>query len=204
MRIAPQIRTSLTPVDGWVKFNCPRCQRELWKTPYEAKKKTHYCSKECKNETPLIRLMKGVMKHQGSEPTECWLFSKNINKDGYGHIKMNKKTIRANRASWILHHGDIPPGMLVLHKCIATPNCVNPDHLYLGDAMRNVQDCIEQGRKVVIRGEQHRFHILTEEQVREIRPLKGVTPSAELALKYQCSRSAIHGIWYGYNWKHVK
>lgn len=204
MRTTPQIRTSLTPVDGWVKFNCPRCQRELWKTPYEAKKKTHYCSKECKNETPLIRLLKHCRKHQGTEPTECWLYERHMNEDGYGQIKVDGKTTRANRTSWVLHRGDIPPGMLVLHKCIGTRACVNPDHLYLGDQLQNVKDCMDQGRKVTRRGDDNPISILTEAQVREIKPLKGVIPSVELAVKYKCSRSAIHNIWYGHNWKHVK
>lgn len=205
MRTAPQIRTSLTPVDGWVKFNCPRCQRELWKTPYEAKsKKQHYCSKLCKNETPLIRLMKGVVKHQGTEPTECWLFNKMLNKDGYGHIKMNGNNERANRASWTLLNGAIPEGLLVLHKCIGTRSCINPDHLYLGTFMDNNRDTIEQGRKVTLRGDDNPCSILTEEEVREIKPLKGVVASSVLSMKYGCSRSAIHNIWYGHNWKHVK
>lgn len=119
-------------------------------------------------------------------------------------MKMNGEHVRANRASWILHKGEIPDGVMVLHKCIGTPQCVNPDHLYLGDALQNARDCIDQGRKVTLRGDDNPISILTEAQVREIKPLKGITPSSELAVKYKCSRSAIHNIWYGHNWKHVK
>lgn len=204
MRTAPQIRTSLVPVDGWVKFNCARCKRELWKTPYEAKKKIHYCSKECRNETPEIRLMKSFVRRDGSDPTQCWIWTKKVNHSGYGMLKANKKTVMAHRLSWEMHRGPIPEGMLALHKCIGTPSCINPDHLYLGDQKQNIDDCIRQGRKVVLRGEDHASSVLTEDAVREIRPLKGIVSSEELAIRFGCSKSAIHGVWYGQNWKHVK
>lgn len=204
MGIAKELRTRIEPVNGWVKLQCHRCQRDIWKMPSDANKKKHFCSKLCRNETPLIRLMKWVNKYQGTEPTECWLYDRMLNEDGYGHIKMNGKTERANRASWMVFNGPIPDGLLVLHKCIGTPNCINPDHLYLGDQKQNIDDCIRQGRKVVLRGEDHASSVLTEDAVREIRPLKGVVSSEELAIKYGCSKSAIHGVWYGQNWKHVK
>lgn len=204
MRTAPQIRTSLVPVDGWVKFNCPRCNKELWKTPYEAKKKVHYCSKLCRNETPEIRLMKGIVKRDGSEPTQCWMFEHLLSDSGYGRLKVGGKMIHAHRLSWEIHRGPIPEGMLVLHKCIATRPCVNPDHLYIGSQQDNIDDVYRQGRQNPVRGEKAPWAVLTEAQVLEIKPLKGVIPSKELADKYKCSRSAIHHIWYGYNWKHVK
>jgi len=56
------------------------------------------------------------------------------------------RNIRAHRASWILHCGPIPEGKWVLHCCPGRhiPFCVNPDHLYLGDAADNARDTSDQ------------------------------------------------------------
>lgn len=51
----------------------------------------------------------------------------------------------AHRASWVIHNGDIPDGLFVLHHC-DNPKCVNPSHLYLGTAADNSNDRVKRGR----------------------------------------------------------
>ena len=55
---------------------------------------------------------------------------------------------RAHRYSWVIHKGAIPKGQWVLHNCPGgdNPACVNPAHLYLGNAGVNNADTINKGR----------------------------------------------------------
>lgn len=91
----------------------------------------------------------------------CWEYSAAVTHNGYGRIKHNGKTIRAHRASWLVHFGPIPDGLNVLHKC-DNPPCINPDHLFLGTTQENMDDKVAKGRTV--------SH-LTKEDVLEVRNL---------------------------------
>lgn len=196
-RSTPPTR-SLTEKPGWIKLKCLRCKVFFWSVPSQAEH-TDFCSKACRNEPPLVRLMKGVKKRG-----ECWLFRKGENKDGYGHIKIEGETLRANRASWMLHKGSIPEGMQVLHKCIGTPQCVNPEHLYLGTVKENTADRMNQGRHKVPMGEDHSAAVLTEEKVLAIKALNGLKTTSEVAEQFGVHKSTIYHIWSGNNWKHLK
>lgn len=51
----------------------------------------------------------------------------------------------AHRISYVLNCGDIPEGMFVLHRC-DIPQCIKPEHLFLGTAKDNSQDMSRKGR----------------------------------------------------------
>lgn len=55
------------------------------------------------------------------------------------------KLITVNRASWEYHHGKIPKGVFVCHKC-DNPKCFRVDHLFLGTPSDNMQDMIWKKR----------------------------------------------------------
>ena len=78
--------------------------------------------------------------------TGCWLWMGAINDTGYGKLPVGDRVvISTHRASWLAHRGEIPKGLLVLHKCDTRP-CINPDHLFLGDHAANARDMANKKR----------------------------------------------------------
>jgi hypothetical protein len=106
----------------------------------------------------------------------CWLWTGPYFKDrgGYGAFfnydpnakGSKKKTYRAHRASWHLHHGPIARDQYVCHRC-DTPACVNPAHLFLGSQAVNMADAKAKGRNA--RGAKIPRSKLTPDDVRAIR-----------------------------------
>jgi hypothetical protein len=92
--------------------------------------------------TPVERFWKRVTKMSDG----CWLFSGADNGKGYVRFWANG-AIYAHQFSYQLHHGPIPPGMLVLHRCDVR-NCVRPEHLFVGTYQDNYDDMIAKGRQV--------------------------------------------------------
>lgn len=92
---------------------------------------------------------KRVTKTEG-----CWEWhtGKGVKPKAYGNITLyggpyeGLKCVSAHRASWIIHYGDIPDGVVVRHDC-DNPSCVNPRHLRLGTQSQNIQDAVDRGRK---------------------------------------------------------
>jgi len=73
------------------------------------------------------------------ERTEaCWLWTGSKNRAGYGTFRVGRTQAGAHRWAWQWVHGAIPKGMQIHHQC-RTPSCVNPAHLTLATARRNLQ-----------------------------------------------------------------
>lgn len=82
----------------------------------------------------------------------CWLWLAAVDKDGYGTFRLNGRKQRANRASYILFVGPIPDQKIVCHFC-DNPQCVNPDHLWIGSHADNIRDRDDKNR--TSKGERH-------------------------------------------------
>jgi hypothetical protein len=87
------------------------------------------------------RFIEKISKSDG-----CWSWTgKKHPKSGRGMVWLNKQYFYAPRVSYTLFVDDIPDGLQVLHTC-DNPNCVNPEHLFLGTQLENVIDRDQKGR----------------------------------------------------------
>ena len=75
----------------------------------------------------------------------CWLWLREPTTAGYGKIRYKGQQDYVHRVSWKVHHGAIPIGLWVLHKCDVRL-CVNPTHLFLGTHLDNVADMVAKKR----------------------------------------------------------
>ncbi len=99
-------------------------------------------------------------------PDDCWEWLASKDSWGYGQIKTNKKVISSHRFSYAHYKNNGQPvqsNLCVCHHC-DNPGCVNPNHLFLGTHIDNMQDMIRKGRRVNPRPKKH-----TDDEVSKIR-----------------------------------
>lgn len=127
----------------------------------------------------------------------CWEWTGPLNYWGYGRLNYKSQHLAAHRYSYEYFNGHIPNKMYVCHKC-DNPKCVNPDHLFLGDAQTNMDDKVNKGRHVG-------NNKLNVTQVKEIRNLlnDGIARK-EIALKFNVGRTCIDAIANNKTWRHIK
>lgn len=130
----------------------------------------------------------------------CWLWLACVsNRTGYGKFGLAKDDeVGAHRASWRLYRGDIPLGMVVMHKCDVRI-CVNPDHLKLGTQADNIADKMAKGREA--RGTRVCTAKLTDDLVRKIRADPRTLDV--ISSEYGMDRNHIWRIRRRISWKHV-
>lgn len=146
--------------------------------------------------TPGVPLRGYVVEDRGHD-TPCWIWA--LSGVRYGSVKRNGKSIGAHCNAWIEAQGPIPDGLYVLHRCDQPP-CVNPDHLFLGTALDNMQDRAAKGRAPV--GARHPNAKVTWEQVDEMRRLAAAGASRRtLGKAFGISDVAAGNIIYGRTWR---
>lgn len=123
--------------------------------------------------------------HTKYEPTRgCWLWQAGKFAKGYGMVSLGRNfqgkqhTEYAHRVAYVLVHGPIPAGSVVMHTC-DVPACVNPFHLVLGTQGDNVRDASAKGRLPKSRPA---IQKITDAQVRDIR--ESIESSVTLAKRY--------------------
>lgn len=109
------------------------------------------------------------------------------------------------RLSWVLHNGEIPLGMKVLHRC-DNRACVRPDHLFLGTDADNSADKWAKGRGVSpgLDGERNGCARLTNEIVLQIRErVAAGAVQKTLAHEFNVSVSTVSLIVKRKTWTHI-
>lgn len=127
----------------------------------------------------------------------CWLWNGPVS-GGYGCVGVGDGSYAAHRLMYLLHVGNIPRGLHVLHRC-DTPACVNPAHLFLGTNLLNMQDRNAKGR--VAKGEQNGRAKLTMKDVHAIRT--DFRPLLVIANEYGVTRQQAGKIRRGLAWSAV-
>lgn len=78
----------------------------------------------------------------------CCLFEGALDQNGHGNVSLGGRTAgtdKAHRIAYREHHGPIPAGHVVRHKC-DTRNCIAGLHLETGTQLENLRDMYSRGR----------------------------------------------------------
>jgi len=195
-------------------YSCDTCGGSFLRKPSEIRRNaTKYCSPACQNPLgPAARFWQHV-----NLTGDCWLWTANRQKAGYGRFWAEGATVSAHRFAYVLAYGVIPTGMDVCHRC-DNPSCVRPSHLWLGTHDDNMADKTAKGRapkgdgngsrthpERLQRGEQHHGAKLTTPEVVAIRALHaagGMTYTA-IGRRYGMDPTTISDIVRRHIWVHV-
>jgi hypothetical protein len=146
-----------------------------------------------------VEIMKIAFENFVNKTEGCWNWmgsTKGKSRMKYGNFTFRGKELLAHRSSYVIYKGDIPEGMLVLHSC-DVPQCVNPDHLWLGSYLDNQRDKMAKGRGKVEK--------LNPDKVKELKSLmKSDFGDTNLARKYGVSYQTIWAIRTGKTWKDIE
>lgn len=134
---------------------CARCEVPFARHPKDSEKQWAsrlYCSKACANiangrkaRIPLIERFRKYVDRR--EDDACWPWTGSTDQHGYGRISQGRglSPKKAHRIAYELFKGPILDGLHVCHAC-DNPNCVNPNHLWVGTAKDNALDRVRKGR----------------------------------------------------------
>ena len=123
----------------------------------------------------------------------------------YGKVALQTgERIYTHRLAYEYHHGPIPDGLVIRHRC-DNPPCMNIDHLLAGTSKDNLHDAIDRGQWRPTRGDRNNRSTMTVEAVRELRRLaRDGWTHRELAARYGISTTSVSNIRTGVRWGWVE
>lgn len=142
-------------------------------------------------------LRETVIPYQGDE---CLIWPYARNNVGYAQIGSGRKIVLATRIVCEERYGPPPSDSHdAAHSCgNGHLGCVNGKHLSWKTHAENQAEMVDHGNSS--RGEKAWSSKLTEQQVREIKLLKGVEYQIDTAKRFGVTRSAISAIQVGRSW----
>ncbi|MBV8666768.1 MAG: HNH endonuclease [Burkholderiaceae bacterium] len=137
----------------------------------------------------------------------CLVWRGGFARSGYGTFHFGGKTQSTHRVSYMLHKGEIPDGMVVMHTC-DNRLCINPEHLIIGTSKDNAVDMNIKGRNAQISGISHHKARINADLANSIRaryiPYDRANGSSALAREFGVSQSCVHAVLRGVTWKDRK
>ena len=159
----------------------------------------------------------------------CWVCTSHAHRGReYPKIGVGGTYYKLHRFVFETAWGPIPKDMCVCHTC-DNRACINPEHLFLGDAADNSADMVAKGRSAgaagdrngmrrrpdrnptrlypdrVPRGERNGSARLTEDQAREIwRRTAAGEDHRRIAQEYGVSKYAVWAIHHRWTWRHLE
>lgn len=149
---------------------------------------------------PIDRWLDKVVKTEN-----CWEWQGAKYRKGYGHFRMfvDGKWVmyKAHRFSFeYFNKMKLTKNEFVCHTC-DNPRCVNPEHLFIGNAQSNTNDKMEKGRHIWGRTSKNRW--LTKKIADEIRLIysKGQYTMKQVGDMFNTSASQVERIVNNKIWK---
>jgi hypothetical protein len=134
---------------------------------------------------------------------ECWEWQgSRLKRSSHGLFLAGDQSTTAHRMAYASANGNIPPDTDICHRC-DNPPCCNPAHLFPGDALINMRDCVSKGR--MHHGTRTGGHILNEAQVKSIRSTyaSGALSQEKLGKLYGVDQNTIWKVVHRVTWRHV-
>lgn len=131
---------------------------------------------------------------------DCLLWPFSFPSASRPHMNKDGRTVSVTRFACEIIYGE-PPSMVhqAAHSCGNGHNgCVNPKHLRWATPRENCADMLKHGTRRY--GKRHQNAKLTEQDVSDIRSLKGKITRSAIAKEFGVSRSAIDRIFSGRSW----
>ena len=125
---------------------------------------------------------------------------------GYGQAKYLGKSWRVPKLWWVLHKGEVPSNLHILHNC-DNPACFNLEHLRLGTHAENMRDKVLRPRPYQITPGPivaRTWHKLTEETAKQaVMRMKQGDRQSIVADELCVSRQTINDLACGKTWKYL-